>query len=65
MWKILIYWRSAKYYHIPLFNILKIILSMFNTSDLIRKVFEYQEAAKFMGAGKFFTILIFTGNKHY
>ena len=38
---------------------------MFNTTDLIRKVFEYQEVAKFMGADKFFPILIFTGNKHY
>ena len=38
---------------------------MFNTSDLIRKVFEYQEAAKFMAADKFSSILIFTGNKHY
>ena len=65
MWKILIYWRSAKYDHIPQFNIFKIILSMFNTTDLIRKVFEYQEAAKFMAADKFSPILIFTGNKHF
>ena len=38
---------------------------MFNTTDLIRKVFEYQEAAKFMAADKFSPILIFTGNKHF